>query len=161
GVAFMSGQGTAFNPETRTAEWSVESLAAGKTWDSALKVRAESVGEHPLQGLVESDRMVKARVTLPVEVVGAAGLTVDVAAKDYPLEMGAETVYEIRLVNQGSASCTHVTLSAMIPEGLSAIQAEGPAKNRIGKHQVTFDSLPQLASHAGVVYRVHVKGMKS
>jgi hypothetical protein len=53
-----------------------------------------------------------------------------------------------------------LSVLALVPGGLTAIKADGPATNHLQKQQVTFEPLPQLAPHADALYRVHVKGLR-
>jgi uncharacterized repeat protein (TIGR01451 family) len=160
GLELVLGEGTAPGTGTRLPEWTQSSLLAGQTWTVPIRLRGDTAGERVLQTLVQADHGLKARATTTVRIEGAAGATLEVAAKDNPLEVGAETVYEVRVVNQGSAPCTNLSVLALVPGGLTAIKADGPATNHLQKQQVTFEPLPQLAPHADALYRVHVKGLR-
>jgi uncharacterized repeat protein (TIGR01451 family) len=161
GLDFIEADGATNSPGTRLVEWSLNSLPAGNTWNTSLKLRGKTGGEHTLQTLVQADRNLKARTTTPVHIEeGISGLTVDVEARDNPLEVGADTVYEIRVVNQGDAPCTNVSVIALAPEGLKPTQAEGPTNQRLQKQQITFEPLAQLGSHAEAKYRINVKAQR-
>jgi uncharacterized membrane protein len=161
GLDFIEADGATHSPATRLVEWSLSSLPAGNTWNTSLKLRGKTGGELLLQTLVQADRNLKARTTTPVRIEeGISGLTLDVEARDNPLEVGAETVYEVRVVNQGDAPCTNVSVIALAPEGLKPTQAEGPTNQRLQKQQITFEPLPQLGSHGEAKYRIHVKGQR-
>jgi uncharacterized repeat protein (TIGR01451 family) len=161
GLDFSEADGATHSPAARLVEWSLSSLPAGNTWNTSLKLRGKTAGERLLQTLVQADRNLKARTTTHVRIEeGASGLTLDVEARDDPLEVGAETVYEIRVVNQGDAPCTNVSIIALAPEGLKPTQADGPTNQRLQKQQITFEPLAQLASHAEAKYRIHVKGQR-
>ena len=160
GLELVSGEGTTAGTRTHLPEWSQSSLLAGQTWTVPIRLRGDTAGERVLQTLVQADYGLKARASTTVRIDSAAGVTLEVAAKDNPLEVGAETVYEVRVVNQGSAPCTNLSVLALVPEGLTTIKADGPATNHLQKQQVTFEPLQQLAPHADALYRVHVKGLR-
>ncbi|MFL5240912.1 MAG: hypothetical protein ACJ8FY_02285 [Gemmataceae bacterium] len=154
------GESSVDRTASRLPEWSRSSLSAGQTWTVPIRLRGVAAGEGVLQTLVQADRGLKARAATAVRIDGAAGLTLEVAVKDNPLEVGAETDYEIRVVNQGSAPCTNLSVLAQLPDGLTAANADGPTVNRLQKQQVTFEPLPQLAAHANALYHVRVKGLR-
>ena len=80
---------------------------------------------------------------------------------DDPVELGAETTYEIRVVNQGTAPCTSVKIACDAPVGMELLSAEGPVGHRIQGKRLTFEPLPKLAAKADVIYKVRVRAAKA
>ncbi|MHC4405908.1 MAG: hypothetical protein ACYTG0_40205, partial [Planctomycetota bacterium] len=76
-------------------------------------------------------------------------------------ELGGETTYEIRVVNQGSKAATNVELVATLPPEMRAVGAEGPARYQVDANRVVFEALPRLAPKADTTYRVRVQGLRS
>ena len=77
-----------------------------------------------------------------------------------PIEVGAETTYEIRVVNQGTSPTTNLQIIATVPAGMTTRDATGPAPHRLQGQQVIFEKLPSLAAKADALYRVKVVGDK-
>ncbi len=88
-------------------------------------------------------------------------LTVEVVCQDDPLEVGAETTYEIRVANQGAAAARDLQVSASLPDGLALLSAEGPGQRYINGPQVAFEPAAQLDARGRVVYRVRAKGLRA
>ncbi len=81
-------------------------------------------------------------------------LTLTIADSDNPLELGKATVYEIRVVNKGSASATGVQVRATLPQGMMPAQVRGPSAHHWDGKQVVFDSLPKLQPQGQAVFYV-------
>jgi hypothetical protein len=89
--------------------------------------------------------------------VGVPALLLEVVDRDDPLEVGAVTVYEIRVLNQGTAPNTNVQIMATFPEGIVPLDAEADAPYRIQGRQIVFEPLARLAPKADAVFRVRAK----
>jgi hypothetical protein len=79
---------------------------------------------------------------------------------DDPLEVGAETEYEIRVLNQGTSPVSGVAIRAVLPAELELVKAE-PSSHRAQGQEVVFDPVPKLAARADVLYKVRVKATKA
>jgi uncharacterized repeat protein (TIGR01451 family) len=161
GLEFLSASdGGAFDAASRNVQWSMETLAAGQSHTVTVKVRAVLPGDWSNKAVAKTERGQEAKAELPVHVEGVPALTLEVVDLDDPIEVGAETTYEIRVVNQGSSACVNLKIQAVVPDGMAVVGADGPAANHIQGQQVTFDALPKLAAKADTVYKVRVRGIK-
>src|SRR5439155_11284522 len=68
--------------------------------------------------------------------------------------------YELRVVNQGTGSCSNVRIVAVVPAGLTAVHADGPAGSHVAGQQIIFDPVPQLEAGGEAQFRVQAKGRK-
>jgi uncharacterized repeat protein (TIGR01451 family) len=93
-----------------------------------------------------------------VEVEGIAALLFTVTDVNDPVEVGGDTTYEIHVINQGSKTATNLRLAALIPSGMEAQRADGPARVNIQGKKVLFDPLPRLAPQGDTMYRIYVRG---
>jgi hypothetical protein len=116
----------------------------------------------PRHGMVDQDMEYR----LEVGSTGSAPATnvelkdVLSAATENLLEVNAGTLYEIRVVNQGSGPSSNVRIVAVASEGLILVNAEGPAVSHVQGQQVLFDPVPQLTPRGELVFRVHAKGRR-
>ena len=78
-----------------------------------------------------------------------------------PVEEGGETSYEVRVVNQGTKSASNVQIVAVLPDGMQAVDAEGPTRHQIDGQRVLFDPVERLAPKADTSFRVKVKALKA
>lgn len=89
-----------------------------------------------------------------------AALTVDVVSRDETVEVGAEATFEVSVGNQGALAATNVQLSAVLPEGLVLLGADGPTGRQVNGGQVVFEPLSALEPRGRAVYRLRVRGQR-
>jgi hypothetical protein len=123
-----------------------------------VKLRARLAGDWALRALAQAEQMAPAPATTAVRLDGVADLALELRAHDDPIDVGAETTFELCVLNQGSSPSAGVRLVAWVPDGLVPTQADGPTPVRIDRQQVVFEPLPQLAARADAVYRIRVRG---
>jgi uncharacterized repeat protein (TIGR01451 family) len=161
GLAFVSAnEEGAYSAATKTVSWDLGSLAPGQTHIVAFRAQAHSAGEYVHQAVAAADHDVEAKAAGAVRTEGVAALTLAVTATENLLELNAETTYEIRVVNQGSGSSSNVRIVAAAPEGLTLLNAEGPAVSHVQGQLVLFDPVPQLPARGELAFRVHAKGRR-
>jgi uncharacterized repeat protein (TIGR01451 family) len=76
-----------------------------------------------------------------------------------PIEVGSETMYEIRIVNNGNTVATNVQVAADLSEKITPIKGEGPSKVIVEGQRVFMEPLPRIAPRDEVVYRITAKGI--
>jgi len=92
------------------------------------------------------------------EVKGIPAILLEVIDIDDPIEVGAQTTYEIVVTNQGSADGTNIVIVATLPPQEAHVSAVGPTKALVVGKVITFAPLATLAPKAKATYRVVVKG---
>ncbi len=92
-------------------------------------------------------------------VEGLAALLFTLTDVADPIEVDGQTTYEILVQNQGSKTATNLRVAALIPDGMQAINGEGPTRVVIDGQKVLFEPLPRLAAQADANYKIHVRGV--
>jgi uncharacterized repeat protein (TIGR01451 family) len=162
GLEFISaGEQGSHEAATHKVTWKIGTLAPGEKRKLSLKVLAKSPGEQVSRALARAERGLEAKSEATVHVEGVPALHIEVVDQDDPLEVGKETTYEIRVVNQGTGQSTGLQLTAIVPNGMAAKSASGPTANRIQGQQVIFEPLAKLAPRADAPYRVRVVGQQA
>ncbi len=87
-------------------------------------------------------------------------LLIEVSDTDDPVEVGAETTYEIRVANTGTKTETNVQVVCTLPEQVDFRSAKGGTNlhHSIEGREVSFEPVAKLAPRADVVYRIQVRG---
>jgi uncharacterized repeat protein (TIGR01451 family) len=148
--------------ETRKIALTAIAAQAGPQINQAVVTATEGPGMGPgvrkLEARASTTVLVieSAARIVPATGVQVAVLGMDIRNKDNVTEVGAETTYEIRVVNQGSATGTAVQIMALLPDGMEARGANGPAAFRLGARQVIFEPLASLDPGKEALYRVRV-----
>jgi uncharacterized repeat protein (TIGR01451 family) len=93
---------------------------------------------------------------------GGATVTFDVKDADPVVEVGRETTYEIRVLNQGAAPTRDVLVKAVVPDEMTFVHADDPAGRpvRVYGQEVAFEPLASLGGRGEAVYHVRVKATK-
>jgi uncharacterized repeat protein (TIGR01451 family) len=165
GLEFVSAsnQGS-YEASSRSVHWVLEKLPVQSESQQPAAVRvttmAREAGEQSLRFTCTGEPGLSAESEQTILVEGIADVSFQVVDVDDPIEVGGETTYEIRVVNQGSKAATNVQLVAMVPPGMRATSAEGPSRYAIEPNRVIFESLPRLAEKADTTYRVRVQGLQ-
>jgi uncharacterized repeat protein (TIGR01451 family) len=146
---------------TRTVSWFVGDLTPGQSREVNLEVVAINTGEHKHKANVIAARGLRNDAEIITRVEGLPALLMELVDLDDPVEVGADTAYEIRVTNTGSKTETNLQLICTVPDKMEFRGANGAANTRFhvqGK-EVIFEPLPKLAPRADAIYRVNVRGI--
>jgi uncharacterized repeat protein (TIGR01451 family) len=161
GLKFVSANNSGHYEEaSRTVHWRLEELptdAMGVVELVALPIEA---GQQTIRLHGTADRGVSADGEQAVLVEGIAAIKFEVVDVDDPIEVGGETVYEVRVVNQGSKAATNVRLVVLLPPEMRAVAGEGPTRHAVDGNRVLFEALPRLAPKADITYHIRVQGLR-
>ncbi len=162
GLEFVAAsEGGAHDPATRTVSWKVDTVAPAQKRSLWVKVLAKAPGDLVTRAAVQNPRGRELHAEAALRVEGIAALVCEVVDLENPIEVGAETTYEIRVFNQGTAPSTGMQVMANLPHGMVAKSASGPVPYHVQGQQVVFEPLPKLAPRADTVYRVRVAGLEA
>jgi uncharacterized repeat protein (TIGR01451 family) len=162
GFKFLSASdGGRHDFSTRSVTWFVGDLTPGQSRDVTMEVVAVNTGEHHHKASVSAARGLKTDAEVTTRVEGLPALLMELVDLDDPVEVGADTAYEIRVTNTGSKTETNLQLICTVPEKMEFRGATGAAncKFRVQGKEVIFEPLPRLAPRADVIYRVNVRGI--
>jgi uncharacterized repeat protein (TIGR01451 family) len=159
GLEFVAaGEGHVHDEAGRVVRWLLGTLPAGKARTLPIKLRAQAVGERLIRVELQGGQEARARSELMLRVEGMSTLLLEVADPGDPVKVGSEALYEIRVLNQGSASAAGVKVTAVVPDGLTILGADGPSSHRREGQRVLFEPVQALAASADLLYRVRVRG---
>jgi uncharacterized repeat protein (TIGR01451 family) len=148
-----------YDATTHAVYWSIAELPKGEKGTVELTAMPTEPGQQTLQ--VESRAQGLADKTQrDILVEGLAAIKFDVKALEDPIEVGGETGYEIRVLNQGTKAATNVQVTAELPSGLKLISAEGETQHRAEQNRLVFEPLQQLAPKADTVFRIRAQGLQ-
>ncbi|MBX9654429.1 DUF11 domain-containing protein [bacterium] len=144
---------------TSSVVWILGTVNPGETRELSYKAVAIQAGAQKHLASVTGGRGLKKEVEVATRVEGISALLLEVVDIDDPVEVGAETAYEIRVTNQGSREATNVEIHALVPPEMTVRGGQGPTRYRVEGQEVLFAPLPQLAPRADAIYRVLVTGV--
>jgi len=146
-----------YDASTHSVRWLLEELPAKEKGSVTVTTLPVEPGQQLLRVETTAARGVSAKKEEAIMVEGASSIVFQVVDTADPIEVGGETVYEVVVANQGSKEATNVQLTIALPEGMKALDADGPARFNIAARQVTFQALAQLAPKQETKFRVRVQ----
>jgi uncharacterized repeat protein (TIGR01451 family) len=162
GMQFVSANNLGeYDAATHSVYWSLAELPANERGTVELVTLPIEAGQHSLQIASKARDGLNAEAQKEVLVEGIAALMFEVVDRDDPIEVGGETSYDIRVLNQGSKAAGNVQVVAILPPGLRAISGQGDTRNTIQGDRVVFAPLSQLAPKAESVFRIHAQGVRA
>jgi uncharacterized repeat protein (TIGR01451 family) len=150
-----------YDAQTRSVHWLLEQLPANEMGSVTLTVLPVEAGEQPVQVESTADRGLSAKREQLVVVEGVSAILFTVADVADPVEVGGETTYEIKVVNQGTKAATNLQLVALLPAEMKPLSGEGPSRYVVDGQRVLFDPLPQLAPKADTTFKVKAQGLRA
>jgi len=160
GLKFVRANNAGYYEEsTHTVHWRLEELPANETGSVELVTIPVEIGRHALKLRGTAQKGLVVEKEQPVIVEGIAAIHFQVSDTVDPLEVGGETIYEVRVTNQGTKAAGNVRLSVLLPPQLQPLAAEGPSSHVLEANRIVFDSLAQLPPKAETIYRVRVKAV--
>jgi uncharacterized repeat protein (TIGR01451 family) len=152
-----SGQ---YDPQTNSVHWLLEELPPQEIGKVTLTTLPIEAGEQTVRVEGTAQRGLAAEKEEVILIEGVAAILFQVVDVADPIEVGGETTYEIRVVNQGSKAANNVEIVALLPAEMKPIGAEGPTRHELDGQQVRFAPLERLAPKADTTYRLRVQGLE-
>jgi uncharacterized repeat protein (TIGR01451 family) len=160
GMKFLSASdGGQVDSKSNTVSWRLGDIGPGKTKEVRLEAAPTAIGEHHQHLVVQGAHGQKAEADVKTRAEGVASLVTEVVDTEDPIEVGAETTYEVRIVNTGSKDDGSVQLVCIVPEKMELRNAQGPSKYRAEGKKLIFEPLVRLAPRGDALYRITTRGM--
>ena len=160
GLTFVStGNQGQYDPARHAVFWSLARLPSDAGDSVPLTLLPVEEGEQAIRLEAAADLGVREQHEQSVTVDSLAELTFQLADSADPIELGAETTYEIRLANSGSRDDGNVRVQLQLPPGLELLSSDVDAEHD-GRGGVFFEPKQRFATGAEAIYRVQVRGVQ-
>ncbi len=157
GFKFLrADQGGRHDFASRTVQWFVGEIPPGQSKEVKMEVMAINPGEHQHVVTAQASRGLKVNDEWITRVEGLSAMLMEVVDIEDPIEVGADTAYEIRVTNTGSKTESDVRLVCKLPPQLKFKAAQAPVRFQQVGGEIIFEPLPKLTPRADAVYRVIV-----
>lgn len=141
--------------------WSLEELPPSKAGAVKLTTMPIEPGEQRLRIEGRAGLGLTAEGEQIVQVEQSSELMHTISDAEEVIEVGSETVYEVRVQNKGTKAATNIRVVAVLPPEMQAIGGEGPTRATGDAQKVVFDPLARLNPQEEVVFKVQVQGLKA
>ncbi len=152
-----SDNGGRYDQATRTVSWFVGEIGAGQNREMNIELQATNTGEFVHEVTAQAARGLKSNHRMPVKIEGISAILLSVVDLEDPVEVGGETIYEVRITNTGTKTETDIKLTCEIPDKMQFKSATGPTGYSPNSNEITFTPLAQLGPRSDAVYRITVK----
>jgi uncharacterized membrane protein len=149
-----------YDASTHAVYWTLSELPKGERGTVEVVAMPVETGPQTLEVESRAQQGLTDQKKREIVVEGLAAIMFEVKDLEDPIEVGGETGYEIRVVNQGTKAADNVRVAIELPPGMKLVSAEGETPHKAQQGRVVFEPLQQLAPKADTVYRVRVQGMQ-
>ncbi|MEM8667826.1 MAG: hypothetical protein AAGG48_09945 [Planctomycetota bacterium] len=146
-----------YDPSRHAVFWSLAQLPAGQSGSVPLTLLPVEEGEQAIVIDARADLGVTAHSERKMSVEGFAELNFEITNPGGPIEVGAETVYQVRVTNKGSKPDTNIRVQLQLPQGLELISADSEAGTD-GRGLIAFQPRASLAPGEELSYKLRLRG---
>jgi uncharacterized repeat protein (TIGR01451 family) len=147
-----------YDAASHAVYWSLAELPEGEKGTVELVAMPIEAGPQILQVESRAGQGLADQTQQQIVIDGLAAIMFEVKDLEDPIEVGGETGYEIRVVNQGTKAATNVQVAVNLPAGMKMVSAEGETGHSDQAGAIVFEPLAQLAPKSDTVYRVRTQG---
>jgi len=147
-----------YDAASHAVYWSLAELPEGEHGVVELVAMPVEAGPQTLEVESRAGQGLSDQTQRQIMIDGLAAIMFEVKDLEDPIEVGGETGYEIRVVNQGTKAATNVQVAVNLPAGMKLVSAEGETQHTEQRGAIVFEPLGQLAAKADTVYRIRVQG---
>jgi uncharacterized repeat protein (TIGR01451 family) len=139
--------------------WDLGTVEPGASRSLELKLRPLAPGRLVNTAEVRTEQGLRRTAQAATEIIGEAGLLLEVVDLQDPIEVGGDTQYNIIIRNQGSVPARNIRIVAIVPREMAVARVQGPTDHRKEGNEVRFEPL-DLPPGRDTVYRVFVRALE-
>jgi uncharacterized repeat protein (TIGR01451 family) len=149
-----------------TVTWQFAEVPAKGKIEIELTLRAKSLGRcrnsvKLFSKTTEPPYIPPLEAFAELEILGVPAMHISTYDTEDPVEVGKTTIYVVETRNEGTAPCTGINMTSIIPVEMEFVKCEGPGVScKYENGQVLFDTVPVLAPGEKLVYKIHCKTIK-
>ncbi len=159
GLKFVSANNHGqYDASSNAVYWSLQQLAAGQTGRVDLVTMPIEPGEQKIDFEATADLNQKTSVSKSLTVDYLVELFCEIDDLTDPIEIGGETAYRVKVVNQGLQSAANIRLNVDFPAGIQPTSVNGNIPNQIQGQRVVFSAIERLDAQQETIVTITAKG---
>lgn len=139
------------------AVWNVGTLPANGQKQCCVEVISKEPGEYCMKMTVTTAEGLTKTASCCTQWKGFPAVLIEVVDDPDPLLIDEETVFTIRVTNQGTADDTNILIKGVMPEEVDAVQVDGSTAGSIEGKNFSFTPYPVLKPKQVVEWKVKGK----
>ena len=133
-----------YDRNSHSVIWQMRDLSAGGSGNVEIVTTPIDAGEQNIKFEASADLNQTSETVQNLNVKHLVDVFFDIDDVVDPIEIGGETSYRIRLVNQGTQSASNVQLQVDFPPGLQPTGVDSDLRNEIRGQQIVFENINSL-----------------
>ena len=133
-----------YDSESHAVYWSLAELAQNIEAQVELKTMPVDVGNQPIKFESSADLNIKSALEHDLSVEHLVDVFFEIDDVIDPIEIGGDTNYRVRVVNQGTKAATNIRLQIDFPTGLAPTSVNGSVRHAIRGQQVLFEPINSM-----------------
>jgi uncharacterized repeat protein (TIGR01451 family) len=147
-----------YDRNSHSVVWQMRDLAAGGSGNVEIVTTPIEADDQNIKFEATADLNQKSETVQNLFVKHLIDVFFDIDDVVDPIEIGADTRYRIRMINQGTQSAANVQLQIDFPAGLQPTAVDGDLRNQIRGQQILFEPITSLRSGEELNISVQAKG---
>ncbi len=145
GVRFVSANNQGqYDPGSHAVYWSLDRLNVGQGASVQLTTTPEDPGEQAIEFIATADLNQKASFRQPLLVEDLLELFFEIDDVEDVIEVGSETRYRIRLINQGTVTATNLQLTFSAEQGIRPMSVDNRLAGEVRGQEVIFAPVAEI-----------------
>lgn len=145
GVKFVSANNQGqYDPGSNAVYWSLDRLNVSQAASVQLTTTPVEVGEQNIEFIATADLDQKATFRQPLVVEDLVELFFEIDDVDDVIEIGSETRYRVRLMNQGTVVATNIQLTFSAEQGIRPVSVDNRLAGEVRGQEVVFAPIAEI-----------------
>lgn len=133
-----------YDSNTHSVVWQMTEMNPGVTGNVELVTLPTGAGQQDIRFEAVADRNLKSSTVQSLNIEHLVDVFIDIDDVVDPIEIGGNTSYRIRMINQGTQAAGNVQIQVDFPSGLEPTAVDGSLRNQIRGQQVIFEPISSL-----------------
>ena len=138
--------------------WSLAELAQNIEAKVELKTMPIDVGNQPITFESTADLDIKSALEHDLSVEHLVDVFFEIDDVIDPIEIGGDTNYRVRIVNQGTKAATNIRLQIDFPVGLAPTSVNGSLRHAIRGQQIIFEPINSMNPNDELSFMINGRG---
>lgn len=147
-----------YDRNSHSVVWQMRDLSAGGSGNVEVKTTPIEAGNQNIKFEAAADLNQTSETVQNLNVKHLVDVFFDIDDVVDPIEIGGDTRYRIRMINQGTQAASNVQIQVDFPPGLQPTSVDGDLRNQIRGQQIIFEPITSLRVGEEMNVTVSAKG---
>ena len=148
-----------YDPRTNAVYWSLQELDTDLTGKVKLTTLPIEPGNQEIVFEATADLNQRSSTSKSLRVEHLVELFCEIDDLTDPIEIGGETAYQIKVVNQGLKAANNIRLHVEMPMGIQPTSVNGALQHQIQGQKILFSPITRLDPKQEVAITIRAKGV--